>query len=221
MWDVSFEGLDVAAARVVELADKLGYVTVAEVTGRNTCRKIGRIAFNAESLSPWIRPGTLSVSVCSATAGAANPTTDGLAQATTSWVRHLSVSSLDARQHAKFKVCMWSPKGYTLHYSTRFIARRAPYTVGSPPPLAIESDMVTIPRGYLRLLGELLDDGRPYAEVIASRQRPDSRLHLMDENARRDLAALLRMATAGPIDALALAANNADLRAQEQLRLSG
>lgn len=220
MWDISFEGLDATTARVAELADKLGYVTLAEVTGRNSCRKIGRIAFSAGSLSKWIPPGTLSVSACSATgAGEANPTNEGPALAAISWIRHLSASSLDARHHAKFKVCLWSPKGYTLYYSTRFIARRTPWTVGSPSPLAIERDMVTIPRGYLRLLGELLDDVRPDTEMIDSLHRHDSLLHLMDERARRDLAALLRAAASGSIDTLA--ANNPALPTQAQQRLAG
>ncbi len=126
MQDITFEGLETTDRRLRELALDLGYVSLAEVTGRHSCEPLGRADFSATDLAPFLMEmedepaefGELAQAV-----DLDDPSGEDLARAASRWLRQVAASNMAGRGTAKFKVCLWRPKGDALLHSARFVAR--------------------------------------------------------------------------------------------------
>ena len=124
MQDITFEGLETTDRRLRELADDLGYVSLTEVTGRHSCEALGRADFSATDLAPYLAemdPNELGE--LAEVADLDDPSNEDLARAASRWVRQVAAANMAGRATAKFKVCLWRPKGDALLHSARFLAR--------------------------------------------------------------------------------------------------
>ena len=124
MQDITFEGLETTDRRLRELADDLGYVSLAEVTGRHSCEALGRADFSATDLAPYLAEmDPTELGELAEVADLDDPSNEDLARAASRWVRQVAAANMAGRATAKFKVCLWRPKGDALLHSARFVAR--------------------------------------------------------------------------------------------------
>ncbi|MCK6508033.1 hypothetical protein L6R53_32485, partial [Myxococcota bacterium] len=124
MQDITFEGLETTDRRLRELADDLGYVSLAEVTGRHSCEALGRADFSATDLAPYLAEmDPTELGDLAEIADLDDPSNEDLARAASRWVRQVAAANMAGRATAKFKVSLWRPKGDALLHSARFLAR--------------------------------------------------------------------------------------------------
>ncbi|MFN7134987.1 MAG: hypothetical protein ACK4N5_23125, partial [Myxococcales bacterium] len=132
-----FQDLDPAQKRLAQHAEDIGYLILAEVTGRHNTEKIGRVDFTPTDLYAYLQPAeppaeefpeagqpdgdedeekderTLEGTVD-------DPTPLDLANAAFRWVRETAGENMNSLKRCKFKLSVWSPKGDKLLYCTRF-----------------------------------------------------------------------------------------------------
>jgi hypothetical protein len=130
MHDIRFEGLETTDRRLRELADDLGYVSLAEVTGRHSCEALGRADFTVTDLAPYLGEadpseldGLGELGELREIGDLSDPGNEDLARAASRWVRQVAAANMAGRAQAKFKVSLWRPKGDALLHSARFLAR--------------------------------------------------------------------------------------------------
>ena len=123
MPEILFEDLDATDRRIVQLADDIGYVTLSEVVSRNTNALLGRVDFTTTALAPFLSDPADGFNFQHPQPEATG--NEELAAAVSAWVRRFVGENMAGRRSCKFKLCIWGPKGDTLLYSTRFVARRA------------------------------------------------------------------------------------------------
>ena len=198
MVEVRFEGLETTDTRLHELADRLGYVTVAEVTGRHTCKVIGRANFDEPDLARWRRSACLAGAEHAAKAPNEG---DALALAASAWVRHTAASSIAGRLDMRFKVGLWSPKGYALLHAARFTARVSP-EMERPRGLfwKHQATSASVSLVNVRDMIELFDVVRASPELRGAILSPEVRRLLQDERIARELAERLLAAAIRPLD---------------------
>lgn len=134
-----FHDLDPVQKRLAQHAEDIGYLILAEVTGRHHTEKLGRLDFTPTDLHVYLQPeepppeefpeaGQLddeegdeeeeeSPGLGAATG---DPTPVDLANAAFRWVRETAGENMNSLKRCKFKLSVWSPKGDKLLYSTRF-----------------------------------------------------------------------------------------------------
>ncbi len=146
MRDFIFHDVDPILQRLVQLAEDLGYLVLAEVTGRNTSEKLARININETELRPFLRPaadegGDPDHGVDLDPGDAEEPedadaaefdpaeslgravhvaSASDLARAAFRWALQNAGSNMNSVRKCKFKLSAWSPKGDRLVYSARF-----------------------------------------------------------------------------------------------------
>lgn len=128
-----FQDLDSALKRLGQHAEDIGYLILAEVTGRHNTEKIGRVDFTPTDLYAYLQPeeppaeefpeaGQLDEDEADrGLAGAVgDPTPEDLANAAFRWVKETAGENMNGLKRCKFKLSVWSPKGDKLLYCTRF-----------------------------------------------------------------------------------------------------
>lgn len=162
MTEIVFEGLANTEQRILELTEELGYLSLYEVTGRNSSALLARMDFNPVDLLPYlVQDGGEVVDPDDATPAE-------LAAAAARWLRRTAADNLTGRAEAKFKVMLWRPKGDANLHSARFIARNPAWdeddeaplvpipTVSAPPAPGVlppeERVWVALGEGYTRLI---------------------------------------------------------------------
>ncbi len=137
-----FHDLDPIQKRLVHLADDLGYVVLAEVTGRSQTDKLARVNLNETDLAPFLvartgedageegerdhdgdedRDRDEDDGVQDHFGGAYRDATPAdIARAAVRWVQETAGAQMNSTRRRKFKVSAWSPKGDRLIYSARF-----------------------------------------------------------------------------------------------------
>lgn len=180
MQDITFEGLETTDRRLRELGEDLGYISLAEVTGRHSCEALGRADFSATDLAPYLvetEPSEYGELADAVDLG--DPTGEDLARAASRWVRQVAASNMAGRGAAKFKVCLWRPKGDALLHSARFVARNPmhlegdegedfPLVAAPPPTVVAPGPMPALIVGPDERVWGALGDG--YTRLIALAQ---------------------------------------------------
>lgn len=129
-----FHDLDTVQKRLAQHAEDIGYLILAEVTGRHNTEKIGRVDFTPTDLHAYLQPpedpeeefpeaGELDEDREDAGAladVADDPTALDLANAAFRWVKETAGENMNGLKRCKFKLSVWSPKGDRLLYCTRF-----------------------------------------------------------------------------------------------------
>lgn len=132
-----FHDLDPVQKRLAQHAEDIGYLILAEVTGRHNTEKLGRMDFTPTDLHAYLQPeepppaefpeaGQLEEDEDQedepAGLGAAlgDPTPVDLANAAYRWVKETAGENMNSLKRCKFKLSVWSPKGDKLLYCTRF-----------------------------------------------------------------------------------------------------
>lgn len=141
-----FHDLDPIQKRLVQLADDLGYVVLAEVTGRSQTDKLARVNLNETDLAPFLvaRTGEDAEDedderddgdgdgdgdpereedddVQDHFGGSIRDATPAdIARAAVRWVQETAGAQMNSTRRRKFKLSAWSPKGDRLIYSARF-----------------------------------------------------------------------------------------------------
>lgn len=138
-----FHDLDPIQKRLVQLAEDLGYVVLAEVTGRSQTDKLARVNLNETDLAPFLTAPTGEDAededderdddadgdpereedddVQDHFGGAIRDATPAdIARAAVRWVQETAGAQMNSTRRRKFKLSAWSPKGDRLIYSARF-----------------------------------------------------------------------------------------------------
>lgn len=133
-----FHDLDPVQKRLAQHAEDIGYLILAEVTGRHNTEKLGRMDFTPTDLHAYLQPeerppeefpeaGQPDEDVEGdeeepTRLGAAidDPTPVDLADAAYRWVKETAGENMNSLKRCKFKLSVWSPKGDKLLYCTRF-----------------------------------------------------------------------------------------------------
>lgn len=137
-----FHDLEPIQKRLILLADDLGYVVLAEVTGRSQTDKLARVNLNETDLEAFLVTRTGEDAEDEAGErddGDGDPereepddvqdhfgvstrdaTPADIARAAVRWVQETAGAQMNSTRRRKFKLSAWSPKGDRLIYSARF-----------------------------------------------------------------------------------------------------
>lgn len=138
-----FHDLDPIQKRLVQLAEDLGYVVLAEVTGRSQTDKLARVNLNETDLAPFLSAPSGDDAededderdddgdgdpereedddVQDHFGGPIRDATPAdIARAAVRWVQETAGAQMNSTRRRKFKLSAWSPKGDRLIYSARF-----------------------------------------------------------------------------------------------------
>ncbi len=147
MSEYVFHDIDPIQKRLVMLADDLGYLVLAEVTGRNTSEKLARVDLTPEELrsylvppparaardddrdedepdhdpdNPWADENDEPAPTLASAVASASPV--DLVHAGMRWLMETAGAQMNSTKRRKFKLSAWSPKGDRLLFSARFSA---------------------------------------------------------------------------------------------------
>lgn len=167
-----FHDVDPIQKRLVQLADDIGYVVLAEVTGRSSTEKLARVNLAEVELRPFLKAAAADDQrdrddddsaediECEDDSDEPDfsmgnvPSAADLAMAAVRWLQETAGAQMNSTRRRKFKVSAWSPKGDRLLYSARFSCENPDWDAAEdddderprPPTLVAVSGGLSAPR---------------------------------------------------------------------------
>ncbi len=114
--EFAFEGIERIERRLLRVADEVGYVVLLDRSDYGQEIRLGRLDLDKDATAPW-RPDSTSD-------GPGPLSVREQARALCAWLRALAAESLTALAQRRFRVKVFSPKGYRMVFSSQFVGQR-------------------------------------------------------------------------------------------------
>ncbi len=111
----AFDGIERIERRLLRVADEVGYVVLLDRSDYSQEIRLGRLDLDQATTAPWHRDA--------AGDGAGPASLREQARALCAWLHALAAESLEAVAQRRFRVKVFSPKGYRMVFSSQFAGR--------------------------------------------------------------------------------------------------
>ena len=112
----AFDGIERIERRLLRVADEVGYVVLLDRSDYGREIRLGRLDLDPITTAPWHRNA--------AGEGAGPASLREQAHALCAWLRAQTAESLEAVEQRRFRVKVFSPKGYRMVFSSQFVGQR-------------------------------------------------------------------------------------------------